>query len=90
MNKSELIEAMSSRTGFSKADSERALNSFIDSVIVAVSKGDKVAISGLGSFERTERTARVGINPMTKQKITIPAKKAPKFKAAKAFKDAVS
>ena len=90
MKKSELIDVMSSASELSKADAERALNAFIDAVVMSVKKGDKVAISGLGTFERVERAARTGINPATGAKIQIAAKSAPKFKAAKAFKDAVA
>ena len=90
MNKAELIEAMSSKTGLTKADTEKTLNAFVETVTKAVKSGDKVAIAGLGSFERTFRAARTGINPATKATIKIAAKNAPKFKAAKAFKDAVA
>lgn len=89
MNKAQLVEALASKTGASKADAERALNAFIETILEQTSKGNKVAVSGLGSFERVQRKARKGINPATKEVIQIKAKKAPKFKAAKAFKDAV-
>ena len=89
MNKTELIEALSLKTGLSKTESERSLNAFIEIILVEVGKGTKIVVSGLGIFERIERKARVGINPSTGQKIQIAAKFAPKFKAAKAFKDAV-
>ena len=89
MNKAQLVEALASKTGQSKADAERSLNAFIETILEQTSKGTKVAVSGLGSFERVHRKARKGINPATKEVIQIKAKNAPKFKAAKAFKDAV-
>lgn len=90
MNKSELVEAVASKSNLTKADAERVLNAFIETVILNVKEGNKVAISGLGSFERVQRAARTGINPATKESIQIKAKNAPKFKAAKAFKDTVA
>lgn len=90
MNKSELIEALASKAQVTKADAERVLNAFIETVVKSVKKGDKVAVAGLGSFEKTKRAARTGINPSTGKSIKIAAKNAPKFKAAKAFKDAVA
>ncbi len=90
MNKSELIEAIAEKTGLTKADSEKALNAFITTIITEVRKGSKITVSGLGSFERIIRKARTGINPANGTKITIPAKNAPKFKPAKSFKDQVA
>ena len=90
MNKSELIEAIASEAGLSKADAERSLNAFITTITSNVKKGNKVTISGLGSFEKVKRAARKGINPSTKEVIQIKAKNAPKFKAAKSFKDIVA
>lgn len=80
MNKSELISAMAAEAGLSKADSKKALDAFIASVTNAVKSGDKVALVGFGTFSVTERSARTGINPSTKAKIEIPAKKVVKFK----------
>lgn len=90
MNKAQLVEALANEAKVSKAEAERVLNAFITTTVNAVKKGDKVAVAGLGTFEKTKRAARVGINPATKQKINIAAKNAPKFKAAKAFKDTVA
>ncbi len=90
MNKSELIEAMASKSETSKSEAERLLNAFIHVVTDSVKSGKKVAISGLGSFEKVSRAARVGINPQTGTKIQIKAKGAPKFKASKVFKDLVA
>ena len=90
MNKTELIAAMAEKAELSKKDAEKALNAFMDSVKDALAKGDKVQLVGFGTFEVKERAARKGINPQTKAEITIPASKAPKFKAGKALKDAVN
>ncbi|MDR0987943.1 MAG: HU family DNA-binding protein [Prevotellaceae bacterium] len=81
MNKSELIGAMAAESGLTKADARKALDAFIASVSKALEEGDKVALVGFGTFSVSARTARTGINPSTKQKITIPAKKVAKFKA---------
>ncbi|MDR0962412.1 MAG: HU family DNA-binding protein [Mediterranea sp.] len=81
MNKSELISAIAAEAGLSKSDSKKALDAFINSVTTSLKKGEKVALVGFGTFSVTERAARTGINPSTKQKITIPAKKVAKFKA---------
>ncbi|MBQ1936013.1 MAG: HU family DNA-binding protein [Clostridia bacterium] len=89
MNKTELIANIADKAGLSKKDAEKALNAFIGSVEEALIKGDKVQLVGFGSFETRERAARKGRNPQTKKEITIPASKAPVFKAGKAFKDAI-
>ena len=80
MNKSELINAMAAESGLSKADAKKALDAFIASVTRAMKEGDKVALVGFGTFSVSERAARTGINPSTKQTIEIPAKKVVKFK----------
>lgn len=89
MNKSELINSMAEKSGLSKKDAENALAALVHSVQQALSEGDKVQIIGFGSFEVRERAERKGRNPQTKEEITIPASKAPIFKAGKALKDAV-
>lgn len=89
MNKNELITAMAAESGLSKADTEKALNAFISQVGKALQAGDKIQLTGFGSFEVKERAERTGRNPKTKEPITIPAGKAPVFKAGKALKDAV-
>ena len=90
MNKAQLVEAIASTANLTKADAERAVNAFISTIVTNVKEGNKVAVSGLGSFERVARAARAGINPSTGAKIQIKDKNAPKFKAAKAFKDTVA
>ncbi len=81
MNKAELMNAIAEEAGLSKADSKKALDGFIKSVSEALKTGDKVSLIGFGSFSISEKGERAGINPATKQPITIAAKKVVKFKA---------
>ncbi|MBR0409598.1 MAG: HU family DNA-binding protein [Eubacterium sp.] len=90
MNKTELIAAIAERTQLSKADTDKALKAFIEVVGDELGKGEKVQLAGFGTFEVSERAERQGINPRTKETITIAASKAPKFKAMKALKDKVN
>ena len=80
MNKAELIEAMASKSGLSKADSKKALDAFINSTTGALKKGDRLSLIGFGSFSISDRKARTGRNPRTGKAIQIPAKKVVKFK----------
>ena len=89
MNKTDLINSIASKSGLNKKNSEAALNAFIDSVEEALEGGDKVVLVGFGTFEVRQRAARKGRNPQTKKEITIPASKAPVFKAGKGLKDIV-
>ena len=90
MNKTELVEAMAKQAGLSKKDAEAALKAFVETVEGALKKNDKVQLVGFGTFEVSERAAREGRNPQTGKKMKIAASKAPKFKAGKAFKDALN
>ena len=90
MNKTELVAAIAETTGLSKKDSEKALKAFVDVVTEELKKGEKIQLVGFGTFEVSERAARQGINPITKEKINIAAAKAPKFKAGKALKDSIN
>ena len=81
MNKTELISAIAEGAGLSKADAKKALDVTLSTIANAMKEGDKVALVGFGTFAVTERPAREGINPATKAKIQIPAKKVMKFKA---------
>lgn len=90
MNKAELIEAISAKTGDSKKATDATLKAFIDVVTDSLVRGDKVQLVGFGTFETRARAARKGLNPQTKQEIKIPACKAPVFKAGKALKDIVN
>jgi DNA-binding protein HU-beta len=90
VNKSELIDSIAEQSGLTKADSERALAAFIDTVVKAVQSGDKVNIIGFGAFSVTERKERIGRNPATGGTLKIAASKAPKFSAGAGFKSAVN
>lgn len=90
MNKAELVAAIAEKTDFSKKDAEKAVKAFIDVVTEELTQGGKVQLVGFGTFEVTERPARQGRNPLTKETIEIAASKAPKFKAGKALKDVIN
>lgn len=90
MNKTELIAAVAESAGLTKKDTERVVNAAIDAITASLVKGEKVQISGFGTFETKEREARVGRNPHTKEEIHIPATRVPGFKASKALKDTVA
>ena len=89
MNRSELINALSEETTFSKKDISRVLDSLSRILKRTLKKGDKVAWTGLGTFCISHRPARKGINPMTKQKISLPAINIPKFRPGKSLKEIV-
>lgn len=94
MNKREFINAVSdtcAKAGkdFTLADIERVVDSTIDTIIDKVAAGEDVQFVGFGTFTQSERAARNGVNPRTKETIAIPATKTPRFKAGKVFKDAV-
>lgn len=81
MNKADLIEAIASNAGITKADAKKALDAFITATSAALKKGDRVALVGFGSFSVAKRSARTGRNPQTGKEIKIPAKNVVKFKA---------
>ena len=89
MNKSELVEKIAAAAGLSKADSKKALEATIAAIKDALVAGDKVALVGFGTFSVSERPAREGINPATKEKIKIAAKKVAKFKPGAELADAI-
>ncbi|MBM3894447.1 HU family DNA-binding protein [Candidatus Dependentiae bacterium] len=89
MKKSELIEAISEETMFSKKDITRVMASFTRIVERTLKKGGKVCIANFGNFWTTRRPERIGINPATKERITLPAVSIPRFKAGKHFKENV-
>ncbi|MES2589113.1 MAG: HU family DNA-binding protein [Bacteroidota bacterium] len=81
MNKSELIDAMASESGLTKADAKKALEGFVTATSGALKTGDRISLVGFGSFSVSERAARTGRNPQTGKEIKIAAKKVIKFKA---------
>ncbi len=91
MNKAELLASMSEKSGLTKADSERALNSFLETVSETLAEGEKVQLVGFGTFEARKRKAREGRNPRNPEEVIhIPASIAPVFKAGKTLKEAVN
>lgn len=90
MNKSELITSIAEKSGLTKKDAEKALKAFTESVQETLSNNDKVQLVGFGTFEVRERGERKGRNPKTLEEITIPASKAPVFKAGKELKETVN
>ena len=81
MNKSEFISAVAEKSGLSKVDAKKAVEAFVDTVSNELKEGGKVALLGFGSFSVSEKAARKGVNPKTKETIEIAARKAVKFKA---------
>lgn len=81
MNKTELIAAVAEKSEMSKASAKKAVDAVFESIQEELAKNNPVALIGFGTFSVAERGERQGINPATKEKIIIPAKKSPKFKA---------
>lgn len=94
MNKTELTEALANATDFTKADAQRAIDALFDTdsgvIATTLDGGDKVQVTGFGTFETRRRKARMGRNPQTGEKIRIPASTAVSFRAGKGLKDAVN
>ena len=90
MNKTELVSKIAEKAALKKVDAEKALKAFEEAVTEELAAGGDVRLVGFGTFSVKENAAREGVNPQTKKKMPIPASKSPKFKAGKAFKDAVN
>jgi DNA-binding protein HU-beta len=90
MNKTELVEKIAANAGLSKNDAKKALDATVAAIKDALIAGDKISLVGFGTFSVNERPAREGINPATKEKITIAAKKVAKFKAGAELADALN
>jgi DNA-binding protein HU-beta len=90
MNKTDLIEVVAKEADLKKKDAEIAVSAVIAAIEDALVAGDKVSLVGFGTFEVKATAAKTGINPETKEKIQIPAKKAVKFSVGKALKDKVN
>ena len=82
MNKTELVNAVAAKAGLTKVDAKKALDATVEAIVEAVKKGDKVALVGFGTFAKTKRAARQGVNPATGAKIKSAAKEVFKFKAS--------
>lgn len=90
MTKSELINQIAEKSELTKKDAEKAFSAVVSTITEALINGDKVQIVGFGTFEVRDRKEKQSKNPQTGETITVPAKKAPAFKAGKALKDAVN
>ena len=90
MNKAELIQALSDKTGLTKSDAEKTLNAFVETVMDAVADGQEVALIGFGTFKPAHRAAREGRNPATGATIRIEASTQPKFAPGAVFKNKVN
>lgn len=90
MNKTELIEKIATGSELSKADAKKALDATVAAIKDALVAGDKISLVGFGTFNVNERPAREGINPATKEKIQIAAKKVIKFKPGTELNDAIN
>ncbi len=90
MTKDEIIEKMSNDAGITKVQAGAAVKSMFDGIVNSLQQGNKISFSGFGTFDVTDRKARTGRNPQTGEAIQISASKAPKFKAGKAFKEALN
>lgn len=89
MNKTELIHAVSEKTGLSKVDGKKAIEAVIETISEQMKNGNKVTILGFGSFSIINKAARKGVNPKTQQEIKIPARKVVKFKAGSELTEVV-
>lgn len=90
MKKSELVEAVATAAGLTKADATRAIEATFATITDALKKGTKVPVAGFGTFAVSKRAAREGHNPQTGEKVNIPARNAVTFKAGSALKEAVN
>lgn len=90
MNKKDLIEIVSQKARLTKKESEEIITIILESIIKAVSEGEKVTLVGFGSFTLRERQAREGRNPKTGEKIYIPSVRVPVFSVGKFFKDSIN
>lgn len=90
MNKTQLIEAVAAKANIKKKEAEVAINSLVDVITDALADGEKVQLTGFGSFDVKERAAHDGVNPFTGDAMHFEASKKPVFSASKALKDALN
>ena len=90
MNKGELVDSIAEKANVTKKQADAVLTAALDSIVEAVSSGDKVTLVGFGAFEPRDRKAREGRNPKTGAKMQIPATTVPAFSAGKLFKERVA
>ena len=87
MNKAEFVNEIATKTNKTKKEAEELVEAVFGTIVDKVSEGEKIAIAGLGSFEKHHKNSRKGVNPKTGEKIDIAEKDVPVFKAASAFKE---
>ncbi len=87
MTKAEFIERIAKKVGMTKTDTKKVIDAAIEEIMEAVSNGEKVGFAGFGTFYISKRSARVGRNPRTGEKLTIAEFKLPSFKCGKVFKE---
>ncbi|MGA2409388.1 MAG: HU family DNA-binding protein [Candidatus Binataceae bacterium] len=90
MTKADLIEGLANKLGFNRVDAEKAVNLVLDDIITALKQGERVNISGFGTFSVSARSARAGRNPKTGETIEISASRSAKFKPGKQLKDSLN
>ncbi len=90
MNKGDLVEAIASQTDMSKSGAEKVVNAFVATITSALKSGDKVTLTGFGTFRVSKRAARKGRNPQTGAEIMVQAANVPKFKAGSALKSSLN
>ena len=90
MNKSDIVSAVAQSSGVAKKEVERVLNAAIDAMSQALIRGEKVQLSGFGTFEVKARKARMGRNPHTKEQVHIPSTRVPQFKPSQGLKENVA
>lgn len=90
MNKADLTSKVAEKTGLSKKDAEKAISATLASIKETLAEGDRVALSGFGTFEVKMRNRRIARNPLTKQEMVLPAVKQPAFRAGAAFKQQIA
>ena len=89
LQKTEFIKLVAERTGVSQKETKQVIDAALDIISETLAKGDKVTLTGFGTFEVRSRQAREGVNPQTREKISIPATKTPGFSASSTLKEAV-
>ncbi len=90
MNKLEIIKTVAEKTGLTQKEVTGVMDTMLDTIVTNMTRGEEINIAGFGKFVVKRRAARTSINPRTKQAISVPASKAPTFRAGKQFKEAVN
>lgn len=90
MNKGELVKKVANEAGITKTDAQRVIDAYTENITESLKKGQRVTLVGFGTFEVTKRKERRGRNPKTGDRMRIPGRKVPRFKAGKALKEAVN